>query len=578
MIEFDLYHHCAKIKKFDNPNEVEDIKKFLTIFQKNFLPKNGQLYTIDKIYDEVDLSFPIGYANVLFTKLKEKNIKYKFNDLRVFNYHLPKPNLLQPIAFELHETQKEAFEEISKNNTGIIASATGSGKSILILKTILLRGGNCLLIAPTENIREQLTELFKTHLNPNIVSNDFMTTNDDWYIQSETDKISPVKDKPIEVQSKNPLDRIGSLFSKERENNPSEKSNNPLKKMNSLFTKDTYKQNNEESPESKYMQSKKYLEVDSKEDKKELKKLIKKINKKNKQITIICWQSLNSVSVEFLKKINTVIVDECHVAGVASIRKALFLMENAQFRYFYSATPWRDIKAQFDLLLSSIGTNLIYDLGGKEASDKGIISKARFEMVETPKPKEYLDPKKYKHPSKKRLLKVKGIIANETRNACIVEEALKLYENNFNVFIAVDEIGHLELLQERFKQHNIEILPIHSQMNKSEIDKNIKTVGQHNPQEKGGLISIGTMTVGVGTDMRNITAVILASGGKSSIRMIQRIGRGSRKTTDEFVVIDFFDWFNPDLLKHSITRLQVFKEEFEELRDLDQFFSKYNNV
>lgn len=553
---------------------MEFIQKNLTIIQKNFLPKQGNMFKVDQLYTEDSMTFPIGYSKVLFLKLKENKFQYKVEDLRKYNYHLNKPNILNPISFELHDTQKEAFNKISVNNTGIVASATGTGKSILILKTILLRGGNCLIITPTDNIKKQLTELFQSHLNPKIVSNDFVRIDDDFYIKKEEEKLDPTINKTTIQESNNPLDKLSNLFSKDRETK--QKNIDPMNKMKNLFTKDTFHANDDnDTPESKFLKKQTYLEPTTKESKKELKKIIKKIEKKNKQITIICWQSLSSVSKNFLKKINTVIIDECHVAGITSIRQSLMAMTNAEFRYFFSATPWKDTNAQFQLLISSIGTNLIYDLGGKEATEKGIISKARFEMLTSPAPKKFLDPKKYAHPSKMRQLKVDGIIANETRNALIVSEAIKLYENNYNIFIAVDEISHLEILQERFKQNNIEIIPIHSELSEKIADENIKKVGQHDGNTSGGLISIGTMKVGLGTDMRNITAVILASGGKSSIRMIQRIGRGARKTTDEFIVIDFFDYFNPKLQKHSTERLKIYKDEYEELRNLDKYFEKY---
>ena len=71
--------------------------------------------------------------------------------------------------------------------------------------------------------------------------------------------------------------------------------------------------------------------------------------------------------------------------------------------------------------------------------------------------------------------------------------------------------------------------------------------------------------------MPHVNAVILGSGGRSTIRLIQRIGRGTRKTTEDFMVIDFFDWYHPKLIEHSLQRRKTFKEEYEELSGLDHF-------
>ena len=76
--------------------------------------------------------------------------------------------------------------------------------------------------------------------------------------------------------------------------------------------------------------------------------------------------------------------------------------------------------------------------------------------------------------------------------------------------------------------------------------------------------SVGTISVGEGTDMPYIDVVILASGGKSSIRLLQRIGRGLRtpEGKDSLLVIDFQDWFNPILLRHSLARQKTFREYY----------------
>lgn len=144
---------------------------------------------------------------------------------------------------------------------------------------------------------------------------------------------------------------------------------------------------------------------------------------------------------------------------------------------------------------------------------------------------------------------------------------MDLYTNDKNVFIAVDEIAHLEILKKRFEQLGVTPNIIFGEMRDWEKNDTIKKVGNYN----GSLITIGTMAVGQGTDMPYVNAVILASGGKSTIRFIQRIGRGSRKTTEDFMVIDFFDWFHETLIKHSIERQQTFKKEYEELSGLDHF-------
>jgi hypothetical protein len=215
-----------------------------------------------------------------------------------------------------------------------------------------------------------MTELCQYHFGE-IVSNKFPTIHDDFFLEEAKPK--DPEDTTIQSEPITMKDKLAGLFSKSKEKTIV---NETVKKLSSLHSQDI--DLGDDSPEAKYKLAKnnKY-DINNKKEQKEYKKKIKTIQKKSKQITIICWASLPSISKEFLKKIDTVIIDECHVAGIESIRHSLVTMENAAFRYFFSATPWQDTKAKFNLLISAIGTNLIYDLGGKESADEGITSRPK---------------------------------------------------------------------------------------------------------------------------------------------------------------------------------------------------------
>jgi superfamily II DNA or RNA helicase len=566
MIKIEQHHHKCLIKEYTSKDEIDFINKSLTFWNKNFLPINGQLYTAEKIIKSDELSFPAGYLNRLISKLKEKKIEVEVDDKRKFKKFPLYPSFTPKTELdELWETQVEAFNAIKKNYTGIIASATGSGKSRLIIEILKEIGGNTLIIVPSEDIKNKFMLSISEIYGSRFVS-DFLPKKDfDVLVKYEKKEEVIVQKEPKE---KTTADKLATLFSSNQE----KKEDNKLQKnIASLYSKTNLFAAGE-NPEDKYLnKTMKYSDdkIQKKIEKEEEKKR-KKMLKQIAPITVVCWQSLNNVSAYFLNQIDTLIIDECHRGSITQIRNSAVEMPNAQFRYFFSATPWRDLNNQLELLIATIGDNLIFDLGGKEAADKGIIARPSYVLVETPKPAKFLSPKALKNP-RQRL--VQGIIANVTRNAAIVEEAIKLYENNKNVFIAVDEISHMEILKERIIARGIkEVVCIHGQLNSKEKHENIKKVAE----TKGSLISIGTMAVGEGTDMPNISAVILASGGKSSIRMIQRIGRGTRKTKEEFIVVDFWDWFNEILLKHSKERIKTFNEEYNELRNLDYFKNKYS--
>lgn len=239
------------------------------------------------------------------------------------------------------------------------------------------------------------------------------------------------------------------------------------------------------------------------------------------------------------------------------IRECLLKLKNCAYRYYFSATPWRDHPADQQLLVSSIGSKRIYELSPEEAIKLQSIAKPKYIQKHSPENKNYMKGLK-----KWRDVLEQGIIGNENRNKMIVEDALKDLDAGENVFIAVDEISHLEILKERFRQQGVIVDCIHGEQPRKVNQELIEKVGN---QQSG--ITIGTMSVGEGTDMPNISSVILASGGKSSIRFLQRIGRGARKGTNQdkvaFIVRDYFDWFYDRLMRHSMARKKVFDTYFE---------------
>jgi superfamily II DNA or RNA helicase len=66
-----------------------------------------------------------------------------------------------------------------------------------------------------------------------------------------------------------------------------------------------------------------------------------------------------------------------------------------------------------------------------------------------------------------------------------------------------------------------------------------------------------------GIDITGIKVVILASGGKSKLRLLQRIGRGMRKQKNKFScdIVDFQDEEIGMLKRHTEKRLKVYKDE-----------------
>ena len=148
-------------------------------------------------------------------------------------------------------------------------------------------------------------------------------------------------------------------------------------------------------------------------------------------------------------------------------------------------------------------------------------------------------------------VRMKGIIENDRRNEIIVR-IVRGYLNKGvkGILVICDLIDHGILLKEKLgavfiwsgSEEKVKIL---EQFKNNKID-----------------ILISSPIIDEGIDIEKIKVIVLASGGKSKIRLLQRIGRGMRRADGKFDVdiVDFYDCEVPLLERHSRRRLEVYRE------------------
>lgn len=536
MIQGRIEHNKIFIENCSK-DEMRALRKALKIYFKKFRPEPGEFpYTIEDIFDREDKAFPTPFLEKVRKKLEKKEIQLDLKDNRVFRKKTERIKLKKQFDHPPRNWQKEALDSILENTSGMISSPTATGKTRVIYETILALQVRTLIIVPTTSIQSQIYNSLVKLVGSANVSKKVLKQTEEEYLKEQQEK----------AESKRKL-MEDLLEGKESGKFIHKVDNEALKEYWGI----------EDSPEEKYLKKKGHDK--EKEIPKWKKKKLTTKKQKPAAITVACFQSLDEYSKSFLETIECVIIDEAHHASARTIREALMRMKNAAFRYGFSATPWRDKWADMQLLTAALGDNIIYEYDPEKAIEEEVVAVPELKIIHPPQPDEFL--RNLKH---WRTVLEKGIIGNRTRNNIIVKEASDLYFQKKNVFIAVDEIAHAEILKEKLEEAEVESILIHGQKRKKENEKNVEKVGQFDPDEVG-IISIGTMAVGEGTDMPNIDVVILASGGKSSIRFLQRIGRGMRRPEgkDRLLVIDFQDWFNPILMRHSNERQKTWTEYFK---------------
>lgn len=240
------------------------------------------------------------------------------------------------------------------------------------------------------------------------------------------------------------------------------------------------------------------------------------------------------------------IMDECHLAACDTVQ-AISRHIKGEYVYGMSASPWRDDGA--DMLIESFLGRKVVDISARELINKGYLVEPNIRFL-APKPYRY---KTGKYPK----IYSKYIVENEQRNAMIVKGATKLVEQGFIPLVLFHTIKHGDILFDELKK-NVSTA-ILSGKDKSETRERIKA-----ELEDGKIKCLAASKIfDIGVDLPILSGLIIAGGGKSSVRALQRIGRVIRPYPEKQMsaVLDFFDQA-PYLTQHAEIRKSIYETEF----------------
>lgn len=244
------------------------------------------------------------------------------------------------------------------------------------------------------------------------------------------------------------------------------------------------------------------------------------------------------------------LLDECHEAASDTSFDVLNQL-TAPYRYGGSGTPL-DRTDGADLKLISQTGPILYEVSNKLLVDRGISVPPVVEMIKIDQP--IIDGMvKYKYSQVEKL----GIIENRQLNQIVVDKTIEHVDNGKQVLILVDKVAHGTKLLNSLKDS----IACKFLSGKESAQSRADVLQEF----KEGVVRaiVATSVLDVGIDVPNIDVLILAAGGKSKIRLLQRVGRGLRsgKDKDRLLVIDFMYVTHKYLTKHSLQRLKTYKEQ-----------------
>ena len=281
--------------------------------------------------------------------------------------------------------------------------------------------------------------------------------------------------------------------------------------------------------------------------------------KPNQWITVAIIASLYEAlkagkpkATNLLDSTELLFADECHRVGSESWYEVIRAC-NAFFRFGMSGTPLKRSDGA-DLKLIAATGPIIYEVRNKFLIERGISSKAEIRLVAIRQPE---IPKKTPYRDVYRI----GITENLQRNRALCLIVDQLVKEGHKVVVMVREIEHGNQIDKRLWSFKTQSFLTHQFINGQE-PTNVRQKALRD-FEKGDLqVLIATSILDEGIDLPCIDAIVLAGGGKSSIKTLQRIGRGLRKgKSGKLIVVDTIDFQHHYLLEHSNQRLLDYRGE-----------------
>jgi len=265
------------------------------------------------------------------------------------------------------------------------------------------------------------------------------------------------------------------------------------------------------------------------------------------------WSAINKKNVsKAIETADVFFIDECHMSATETVIEIRKYSKMAGFVIGLSGTPWRngdELYTGDSLLIEAVCGEFIRDaeVTASELIEQGYLVPPTIHFISIPK-KENI-PQNYQSIYKE------YIVENETRNGLIVKAADKLVKMGKNVLILVKQIRHGDILLGQLQDFKTFFV-------KGETDSETRLYLK-NEFENGNIqIMIASQIYDTGINLPNLESIILCGSGKSSARVLQRIGRSLRKFPgkEKAIVIDCFDNCKY-MTQHSIERLKVYKTE-----------------
>lgn len=250
--------------------------------------------------------------------------------------------------------------------------------------------------------------------------------------------------------------------------------------------------------------------------------------------------------LKMMKECKLHIIDECHMSACETIQQ-VFKKVNSEHVYGLSGSPWRDDGA--DLLIESILGKYIVNIPASRLIKEGYLAQPIIKFRVVP-PYPYELEKSY--PS----IYKKYVVENDVRNGLVLDAARAMVAKGYQTLVLFNSLKHGKILYDLFKEHMTCALLDGS--NDRDERQQVKDDLQNHKID----CVLASRIFDIGIDIPSLSGLVLACGGKSSVKALQRVGRVIRKYPGKkfAVIIDFADQAIY-LDNHSRARHRIYTSE-----------------
>jgi superfamily II DNA or RNA helicase len=251
--------------------------------------------------------------------------------------------------------------------------------------------------------------------------------------------------------------------------------------------------------------------------------------------------------IAMLDKCEAFQLDECHIAGTASIKNLYKHLKNIHSFIGLSGTPFRTNEIDLEII-SILGEKLI-DISATFLIEKKVLPQPIIKFVSVPNLSVF--GKTYHEVYKE------YIVENDIRNNIILNQCKMLLEKKYCILVLFKTIAHGNILFDLFTKNGIKCGLLSG---KDSLETRNEVIKQLDDNEINVIIASTIFDIGI--NVPKLSSLVLAGSGKSFVKILQRSGRLLRSYPGKtnVAIIDFYD--NVRYLKgHSKERLETYQKE-----------------